>query len=431
VTVDEQRTTEAQLALDRYVRSMRRPRLVYAGAIAAVVVVIVGLVAFAWSGSEVAHTTLHTAAAPAPSVALQAPSPTLSASWQSTDHAAIGTPYWGGTVITYSTHSVRGRNASTGAIAWSYTRTDRTVCAAIQVQGVTTALFEHGGNCDEATGLDSGTGKRKWTRTFDMDGHPLDGHPAYSVGQYTVMLTTPKVIYAFDPSGGLNRWDFAQTGCSINSAVLGSAGALISQTCVHPKCDGLTFCGSGPQLLLRDGTAGHSDDDKDKANPDQIKWDLIGNPAVPASADQLISALDPSSSKLVVLDVTKGATLHRLDVRSIDTTGVAQFASARAELLWIGGYTYSVELTGAAYFWATPTASPLTVTQAIGELPTSVPDLSHVIVAVASSSGIAVLDAGTGKVSKTYPVQVLPAGASVYPFGSGFLVAGTSSAVYR
>ncbi len=32
-----------------------------------------------------------------------------------------------------------------------------------------------------------------------------------------------------------------------------------------------------PQLVLRDASAGRSDEDKDKANPDQIKWMLIGN----------------------------------------------------------------------------------------------------------------------------------------------------------
>lgn len=45
-------------------------------------------------------------------------------------------------MITFSTDGVRGRYARTGAGTWSYTRTDRTLCQAIQGQGLIVALFE-------------------------------------------------------------------------------------------------------------------------------------------------------------------------------------------------------------------------------------------------------------------------------------------------
>jgi outer membrane protein assembly factor BamB len=430
--VTQPRRTPSQVALERYGSRMRRNRLIYFAVIAVVVLALGITVGIVWSRGETAHTTLRTAPHPAPSVALQAPSPTLRQAWRSSDRTAIGTPYWGGTAVTYSVDSVRGRNGSTGAITWSYTRTDRTVCQAIQVQGVTVAIFELHGNCDQVTALDTSTGARKWTRTLDEDGQPLNGHPSYSLTQYAVMLTTASVIYTIDPAGGLDRWVYRPVGCTIQGAVIGSQGALISQTCAHPKCDGLTFCGTGPQLLLRDASAGRSDDEKDKANPDQIKWNLIGTSAVPASADQLISAVDPVARQLQVLAAAKGKPLARLTLQGAVTAteGIAAVASDRAELLWIAGTTYAVDLAGSTLLWTAPTPAPPTVTQPLSN-PASPPELQASTVAVADSGGIALLDPGTGKPRRTFPVTVPASGSLSYPFGTGFLVAGPSTTVYQ
>lgn len=426
------RRTPSQLALERYRRRMRRNRSIYLVVIAAVLVALAISVGIAWSHGETAHTTSRTAAAPAPSVARHAPSAILDRAWQSNDRTAIGTPYWGGTVVTYNADSVQGRNASTGAITWSYTRTDRTVCQAIQVQGTTVAIFELAGNCDEVTALDSGTGERKWTRTLDKDGQPLEGHPSYSLTQDAIMLTTPGVIYVIDPSGGLDRWEYHRAGCTIGGAVIGAQGALISQICRHPKCDELKFCGSGPQLLLRDASAGRSDDAKDKANPDRINWNLIGTRAVPASADQLISAVEPAAGQLDVFDVANGATRyrHRLLGATASTGAIAALASDRVELLWIAGTTYAVDPTGPNLRWTASTPAPPTVTTLSG-VTGGTPKLRSSTVAVTDSAGIALLDPDTGKPARSFPVGPLAATSLAYPLGTGFLVAGASTMVYR
>jgi hypothetical protein len=436
VTVDEQPTpaSASQLAIDNYVAAMRRPRLIYAGVIVALVVGLVAFVAVMWSGSEVAHTTLHTAKQAPPSPAEQSPSPVLRVAWQSTDRTAIGTPMWGGTVVTYSHDSVRGRNGLTGAITWSYTRTDRIVCQAIQDQGVTVAIFEHGGNCDEVTGLDSATGARKWTRTLDKDGAAVQGTPTYAVGPYTIMVTTPKVIYAFDPGGGLDRWTYAPPSCTVNSAILGSAGALISQTCLAPKCDGLTYCGSGPQLLLRDPTAGRSDDAKDKANPDQIKWILLGNTDLPASADQLISAVDASARQLDIFDTPKGKRLAVLPLSGSSTGGtggIVATPTTSTELLWIGGTTYAVNPTAKKFIWQASTIASPSVTPASADTSATTPDLSRATLAVPGTAGIDLLDPSTGRVRQSIPVSAPPATSIAYPFAAGFILAGPSTIAYQ
>jgi hypothetical protein len=429
-------TTVAQpasrAALERYGRRMRRGRKVYFAVIAAVILAVGGTAGVIWLGGEAAHTHLTTVASAPPSVALQTQSAALHPVWQSPDRTAIGTPYWGGTVITYTTDSVRGRNSSTGAITWSYTRTDRTVCQAVQNQGVTVAIFEHNGNCDEVTALDSGTGERRWTRTLDkaeQESQPVNGHPSISVTQFAVMITTPSVIYTLDPTGGLDRWVYHPKNCTIQGAVIGTDGALISQTCAHPDCAGLKFCGTGPQLLLRDASAGRNDDDK--ANPDRIKWNLIGKTAVPASADKLISAVAPALRQLEVFDLAKGTIISHLDLRGglSSSEPITAVATDRAELIWISGTTYAVGVNGLAFLWTAPTTVAPTVTPRSGAQGGTL-DLQTSTIAAASPAGIVLLDPTTGEPSRTFPVGV-PAGSRVYPFGTGFVVAGPSTAVYQ
>ena len=433
-TVSTAEQAAPQPALERYRRRMRRGRTIYVAVIAVVVLAVGGAAWVVWLSGEAAHTHLTTAASAPPSVALQSSSAAPQRVWQDPDRTATGTPYWGGTVITYSTDSVRGRNAKTGAITWSYTRTDRTVCDAIQDQGVTVAIFEHNGNCDQVTALDSGTGERRWTRTLDkaeQESQPVDGHPAISITQFAVMITTPGTIYALDPAGGLDRWVYHPINCTIQGAVIGTDGALISQTCARPKCDGLKFCGSGPQLLLRDASAGRDDHNKD--NPDQIKWNLLGKTALPTSADKLISAIDPSARQLEVFDAAKGTTVSRLDLAGGlgSSEPTAAVSTDRAELLWISGTTYAVDVNGLAFLWTASTSVPPTVTPNSG-VQGGTPDLRASTIATAAPAGIALLDPGTGETIRTYPVTVPASGNSrVYPFGTGFVVAGAPSTVYQ
>ncbi|MBN9618132.1 MAG: PQQ-binding-like beta-propeller repeat protein, partial [Actinobacteria bacterium] len=364
---------------------------------------------------------LITAPAPAPSVGLQTPSASLQSAWTTGERAALGTPFRDGTVVTFSTHSVHGRNARTGATTWSYTRTNRTLCQVIQDQGFTVAMFELNGNCDQVTALDSTTGVRRWTRTLDEDGAPLNGYPTYSVTADTIMLTTAQVIYAIDPISGLDRWVYQPTRCAITNAVLGSGGALISQRCTAPPCDGLDFCGSGPQLLLRDASAAHTDDQSHKANPDRIKWNRIGNTAVPMSADQILTAVDRTTNKLEILAPRDGSVRATLPVRAgPPDTPVAQVATSQAELLWIDGVTYALGLSDDRLLWTRPTRGA----------PTSV--TSSALITAVGVDGLVLLDPSTGKTTRLFPEAApFTTGARAYEFGSGFIVAESATTVYR
>jgi len=424
----------SQRALTQYGARMRKWRIGY-GVLLAVLVVAAGvIVKIAYAHGEISHAKLSTAASAAPSVPLAAPATAPARTWASDDHTAIGMPYWGGTVITYSAHAVVGRDALTGKIRWSYTRTDRITCTAAQIGGVTIAVFRLHGNCDELTAVDSGTGDRRWTRTLDKDGHPVSGTPQFTASQDTFMVTTPQVIYAISPdgtagdgNGGLDRWVFSEPGCTINSAVLGSAGALISQNCANPDCGSQKFCGAGPQLLLRDPVTGeNTDNSKNKGNPDQIIWNLIGNTSVPVSADDVISAVAKGGSKLTTFSASAddhGKVLATLPLSApASGAGVEAAATANAELVRLDGNTYLINGTGTSVLWHAATDALPTVA--------SGGTLASPEFVVPTSGGIALLDPHTGKASKTFAVPAPAPGSSVYALGSGFVLAGTRTVVY-
>ncbi len=403
-------------AVHRHVASMRRARRWYLIAIASVIVVLAAWVAIVWSRSEVVHAHLHTAGGAPPDVPGAQLSATPRLAWHSDERTAIGEPFEGGTVVTYSAHTVNGRDARTGTVTWSYTRTDRTICDVVQQQGHTVAFFLHGGNCDEVNAFDTGTGKRVWERTLDTESHPVIGHPTITAVNDAIFVSTTSVVYAIRVNEGYDFWEYAQpAGCQMTGLAVGSAGALIAQQCAD-----------GRHLLLRDRYAGN--DDKDHP----VKWRLANVAAVPFAADAFVGALDPATHELVRYDPANGKVLGRLALTPRPPAGgtVQQSAAQDAELAWIGGTTYTINATGTAMLWSARTSTVPTVTSSV---PTSgAPQLASSVVLVAGPAGVDLLDARTGKVAQTLPTSSAPAAGSLaYPVGTGFVLAGASTTVYR
>jgi len=419
--------TATQTAVERHNASMHRLRRIYVIVIVAVVVITVVIAARVWATGEENNTTVHTASKPPAAITLQAPASSLTQAWHTTDKLADGVPVWKGTAITSTLHTVRGRDALTGKITWSYSRSNRKLCNAEQYNGVTVALYQVNGNCDEMTALDSQTGKRKWTRTLDMEGRPVNGHPTIMVNPYTVLVTTPQVIYAVDIGGGLDRWEWHQKGCTVHGAVVGSLGALISQTCTGQTCPNTKICGNGPQLILRDAYAGHDDKAKD-SNQDQIKWNKLGDTDVPISADQVISALNTTTHALDVLndgDGSNAATLT-LSPAPTTTTGAVTAPTADTELIWLGGTVYAVS-TRSALQWTASSLGPTTVASASS---TSYPiETAGARVTLVDAGGAVTVDSATGKVTQRSTIAPPAAGGWAYPVGAGFVVAGPDGTI--
>jgi hypothetical protein len=417
--------------LARYRADMRRSRTIYYAVVAVIVAAIGTWVGVAWSRGEISHASLHTVAPVPPPLRLATPSANPQQAWTTTDRIALGIPKWGGTIITYDQHTVGGRDARTGARTWTYTRTDRTVCTAAQLNGTVIAVYENKGNCDELSAFAAGSGQRRWTRTLDMDGMPLNGQPSYQVTPYTMLLASNSVIYAIDPASGYDRWTYERYGCTISHVVLGDAGALISQNCTSKHdCSGQKFCVLGPQLMLRNASDGR--DDKSTTNPDKIIWNLAGNTEIPVSADSnLVSSVDSSGDTLHVYDSDKGTATGSIALSPATSAlgPIMSVSTDTAEIVWIAGETYAIQRDATTASWHVDSAVPPVVTSTTNSI---TPSLANARISVPTSSGVALIDGNTGQVSQTFATATPGPGSRVYSVGTGFLIAGTTGiAAYR
>lgn len=134
--------------------------------------------------SDLAGASLVTgtdAAVPSPISAAPA---ALVQKWTRPTDAALGAVVSAsGVVVTTDPHTVTGRDASTGVTRWSYTRSNRTLCAVgsgdvgptdmssnATVAGITT-VYQENGFCSQVTTLDPVTGDRGKVRTSPNQEH--------------------------------------------------------------------------------------------------------------------------------------------------------------------------------------------------------------------------------------------------------------------
>jgi hypothetical protein len=157
---------------------------------------------------------------------------------------------------------------------------------------------------------------------------------------------------------------------------------------------------------------------------------------LPVSAGAVIAATAPGSDTLSTFS-PKGkpiATLPLVRPLAATTPGTSArqapptVPAADAQLVRIAGQTYAIAATGKAYVWHADTAALPTIT---GSGADTVPGLSSARIAVPSAAGIAQLSPATGRVQQQFDVPDAPAGSRAFPLGTGFLVAGSTTVVYR
>jgi hypothetical protein len=401
-TPDGRATHPALLA---YRRRNRRLMRGYVGVLVVLMAVILGLVKIAYLRGEITHVSRSDAPAPA-AIPAAATGSALTLRWQSTEHPASGTPYQDGIVVTYDAHTVNGRDALTGVVRWHYTRSDETVCSVFQQDASTIAFYDRHGNCDEVTGFATATGVPTFYRTV-----PDNGRPAIATASNVVMLVTPAAVHVFDNAGAIDRWTWTPaSGCSVDQAVTGSKGVLISY-----------HCGTSRQLTLHALT------------DDTQLWNaVVSGPVIPLTADAVIGAVNPADGIVTTYDATKGTVGRRFGLGAAAIPGLASLAAARAsvtvtdsaqlehDLIFAGGLL-SISTPGTVT-WRAAAANPATV-DADGR------------VLVADGNRIESLVAVTGKPSATSILTPQPASSSTpslaYRIGAGVLLANSTVAYYR
>ncbi len=394
----------APAALLAYQARTARATRIYAAVLVLIALAVALAVRTAYARGELTHVSSRSAPAPAP-IPTGATAGALALTWRSGDRPAAGTPVQDGVVVSYDSHSVRGLDARTGELRWHYTRSDQTICSVLQQDASTIAIYNRHGNCDQVTGFVTATGAVKWLRTL------VDNGVTEAASAPNVVLTVARhSVHVFDNAGGLDRWNWvAPDRCSVNRALAGSQGVLISTT-----------CGSQHRLVLRGLTS------------DELKWSVtVPQAMTPVAASAFVGALDPGTGQVHTYSADKGeqtgaaqlaepaelaGALARLPRAATAVDGFSANGEP-VEVLWLGRL-YSFTEAGAVN-WSAAAAGPPTVAG---------PD---VLVATGAST-VQRYDGATGRVQASVRLSPAPAGGvRAFPVGNGLLLAGTDIQMYQ
>ncbi len=396
-------------ALRAYRRRTRRAMITY-GVVLAIVLLVTGLgVRLAYAHGELSHVSSVTGSAPPP-LASGPVAASVSRAWQVDEASAGGTAYGNGIVVTWSAHTVNGRDALTGAVRWHYTRSDETLCGVVQQNASTIAVYRRGANCDEVTGLATATGRRTWLRTM-MD----DGTASLSSAPNIVLAVYPGSVHVIDNAGGLDRWRWtAPPGCVVDRALGGSIGVL---TAYH--------CGSEHHLSL------HALID------DSQKWDVgVDQAYLPISSGAVLGVGSTTSGELRQVSASNGALTTRLTPPPAVTT--SQLRSAIGELA-VSATT--VEAPGpsntvvealrlGSVFALGSTARTLWSANALSQ---PVVGADNLVASIDTGGAVVLRDPVTGNADRTISSVSVPQGepSAVLEVGGGLLVTGSTTTYYR
>ena len=398
------RGAPAHPALQAYQARTSRAMRGYAAILAVLLVATFLAVRAAYSHGELVHVTGHTAAPPAP-IPTGSTADALALTWRSTDRPAAGTPVQDGVVVTYDSHGVHGLDARTGKLRWHYTRSDQTLCSVLQQDASTIAIYNRHGNCDQVTGLVTATGAVKWQRTM------TDNGITEAASAPNVVLTVARYsVHVIDNAGGLDRWDWvAPDRCSVDRALAGSQGVLISTT-----------CGAQHRLVLRGLTS------------DELKWSVdVPRAMVPVAASAFVGALDPATGELHSYSLDKGADtpsgrladpaelrgpLARLPRAATSVDGVNS-GNQTLEVLWLDRlYSFDKARTSN---WSAGAAGPATV---VG------PD----VLAASDDATVHRYSGSTGEPRAAVALApAMPGVFRAFPVGNGLLLAGPDTRMYQ
>ena len=301
----------------------------------AVTLLVAAVAVLSWQTSDAAATSSTTAAAaqvPDAAVAAQ-----VSAVWASPTGPAPRRVVESGRVLVTDEHGVAMVDASTGAEAWHYRRSNARLCDATAVDGVVVAVFRTTSRCNEAVAFTASTGVRAWTRNVryrtDVDLTSTD---------QILLASSPTGIVTLDPTGNNTRWRYAPpAGCRLADSDVGTSGVVVLQRC----SDTATL-----QVQLLDGFGG------------DVIWsqdvDTGGATARLAGVDRLVDVV--IGDRVQVLSPADGTLLTELALpaltggQTVRTEPLQQAGMGDVALLWARGTVYVLDQTTGLPRWQVP-----------------------------------------------------------------------------
>lgn len=420
----------------------------------ALTVLVLAAALIIWRGSDIRATAVDTAPSSAAPIAATRVPTTLTQKWElSTDpqYGAIASPY--GTVITADAHTVTGHDAITGAVRWSYARSNVTLCAIGSgdteptdlstwdgVRGILTVYAEHGW-CSQVTLLNPITGERLYQRTSpgQEGGQLAFGGPYASwMGRDLLELWRHDLFRTIQYGNQPNpvNSDGPHTGCTFTDIAIADQQFATVEHCPSK--------GSNARVLLNWATPSDAPGDHHwDAMHSQPRADIdTGSPdarIVGITPDRVAVLVSAPSPAVVVYDASGNETSRSpVDIPAAEIAEAARagitpsvtFADRRLTL--VGSHLLSVSITSvqaaalqtttasSATGAADTSSSDLSITSTAAPATVSVqnPTLDWVAsgarglatltggsVLMPTADGLAVLDPADGSTRNTIPVD--------------------------
>ncbi|PZS37610.1 MAG: hypothetical protein DLM62_18265 [Pseudonocardiales bacterium] len=382
-----------------------------------VAVAVIAVAAALWWASDARHTTLDTAAGPAPGHTTSAAGsgllPTaLTEAWRAPSPATPVPLAADGTAVTGAAGVVAGRDLYTGAVRWSYRR-DRTLCTVAAAFHHVVAVYQRSETCSEVTALGWIDGRRGPQRTGPVEAPTrlvAAGNQVAATGRRYLEIWRSDLVrtlaYGRLPTpvqpATQPRPDCVHDSMALSDAKLGGGKLAVVEQC------------PGERVRL---TVQRSDP-KEPDHPEVTFSTLLSGPqaqVIAVSGERVAVAL-PDPARLAVLDgqgkevAEYPLAVPDADLRGNPPGGLADVTQTPTEIYWFtGSATVALETGDLRPRW-TRAGSLGTGSEVAGRLLLPVP------------GALAVLDTTTGQQLGALPVDRSGYRGPVGTAGSGGVV---------
>jgi len=287
-----------------------------------------------------------------------------------------GTPVAGGTVVVAGPHRIEGREPGTGATRWYYERRNVTLCDWTIRDGVVFAAYRKAAGCRDLVALNAGTGARLWYRNAELPADVrLSAIPGVLVAADRSGLTT------LDTGGGLNRWTYTPSGCTLSTPVLGDQGVAVLSWCAGQPEPQVVLLGAfdGKQKWARPAPG-----DLPRILAADHEVSVLAVPAVPAvpAHDPVITQYDAGGRQVSALTSPK--------LSYVDPARAGAVVHSGLLLGWTGSELFAVAQASDRLLWTVGGTGPVGGGQGDAVLPSAV--------------GLVELDLATGRTRRTLPL---------------------------